>query len=503
MQSLSSNRTVLVALSSGAVFRVAAPAPSNVAPSLGPDELLHVLRHWSIPECARVASTSSEVAMAVKARVAEATSLDVQHLACDDERLKSLLAKMPVLESLSISDGTDLTADGLVAAVLAAGQHHGWRRLAQLNLASSPIDAAGFYALWAQLPHLTGVSLDGCDAVQEVDMCVFAEAPAGSISSLSLAHCPGLSSSGCLTVLCRYGGTHLTNLNASGYNISEATLSSIGVECPHLRNLKLSECDFSGDEAISLLFSRCTQLQRVDLSWCEGTLSTSSVTTLMSHCPELTHLELRCCSNIEAARVCALLGACSLDHLRLLNLNRCNHDVLPALIASESSPSSSAGGQSSLQRQLLAPLAACASLTWLDLGWLADMVDDASCAMILTSLPNLLVLSLEGCKALTNAALSPLWADGEEEPLMATGMLRLNCAWADLISTECLQSTLRAADARDRRRTGGTSKLQVLDYYGNCWGCGPNGRPVRCKLEQEKGLEMPLIGWVASWDHDD
>ena len=121
--------------------------------------------------------------------------------------------------------------------------------------------------------------------------------------------------------------------------------------------------------------------------------------------------------------------------LQLLNLNRCAVDVDGAQEDAPPTPLSAPlsslpgavdgggmrGGEDSagfdLERcvarsapaRLVRPLLQCASLTWLDVGWLPELLDDAAAQLLLGLLPQLAVLSLEGCKLLTDAALGPLW----------------------------------------------------------------------------------------------
>ena len=141
--------------------------------------------------------------------------------------------------------------------------------------------------------------------------------------------------------------------------------------------------------------------------------------------------------------------------------------------------------------RLVRPLLACASLTWLDVGWLADLIDDTAAALLLRGLSLLQVLSLEGCKNLTDAALAPLLAPllssrppstldpppstTDHRPPTTAGMalypvpggrlLRLNCSWVDCITTDAIHNTLLAANARrTAAQLQARSQLQVLAY---------------------------------------
>lgn len=129
---------------------------------------------------------------------------------------------------------------------------------------------------------------------------------------------------------------------------------------------------------------------------------------------------------------------------------------------------------------------------------------------------------MEGCKQLTDEALAPLLppvstAHGtatdelpsppspvtcaDAEPC-GDALLRLNCAWVDLVTTDCLHAILRAFDLRSRRRRRGGTRLKMLDYYGNCWGA-EDGRPVRCTMTDEATLGIPLDGWDVGGGYRD
>lgn len=246
--------------------------------------------------------------------------------------------------------------------------------------------------------------------------------------------------------------------------------------------------------------------------------------------------------------------------LRLLNLNRCegSTDLASGSGVSSYPPDvvdwlTAHALPTSYQALLVSPLTSCASLTWLDVGWLTDLMDDSAVAWLLAHLPKLEVLSVEGCKMLTDAAFGPLVvatplvrprddslgcgphhpcqtiADGTVAPLQ-----RLNCSWVDTVTNEGLFDILRVSAARcadtQRRALRREHHLQVLDYYGCVWAIGADGSPQRARLRGTQGEatgpgtglidnaarfsdedafalaasgSRRLVGWVEAWQGED
>ena len=126
-----------------------------------------------------------------------------------------------------------------------------------------------------------------------------------------------------------------------------------------------------------------------------------------------------------------------------------------------------------------------------------------------------MVLSVEGCKLLTDAAITPLQApegaDGgssggsvDTEGTAPAGrrprnLCRLNLSWVDGVSNAALQAALLASRDHDHELV---DALQILDYYGTCWGLvGASGRPARTVLRDTAAVPRSrLKGWLAAYD---
>ena len=128
--------------------------------------------------------------------------------------------------------------------------------------------------------------------------------------------------------------------------------------------------------------------------------------------------------------------------------------------------------------------------------------------VLLLTLPLLRVLSVEGCKMLTDAALVALQAHGAERVAGLDGhvapLVRLNLSWVDGISNAALHGALRGSCMRATAGGRASSPLQILDYWGAVWGVSADGQPARCELREVTDVaELPrtrLKGWVAAFD---
>lgn len=295
--------------------------------------------------------------------------------------------------------------------------------------------------------------------------------------------------------------------------------------------LRLVESERLDDEACSHLASGCHLLTSIDLSWCEG-VSASGLVPLVRACPSLAECELRCCSKASARHLLRVLCTNCVD-LRVLNLNRCDDEYGET---DGSDPSTSSYGTTADRSTrdpppLFAALGfevatepcrffarlplRTSRLEWLDVGWLAELIDDSVLALLLTSLKCLSVLSVEGCKQLSARALAPLLprevptasapvgaavgaamgaaaakAVGAAEVTTATGtgaetgadvacgeaLLRLNCSWVDDIPTSALYAVIRAHAERRRHALARRieSRLEAALNRGDLHSEGPH-----------------------------
>ena len=535
-----------------------------VFPCLGQDELFEILRSMSLVEALRLSSVSSTFSHTAKAIQQEAEELQLSST-CDalgDDLFVRLLSKSPKLKRLKIRGCDMLSSDCALAAIAR------YMSLESLELSQTQLDAASFALLWCSLPHLVALDVDRCDELEsrELDRYLSDTTTKRRLHTLSIASCLRLSAA-TVSRLSQSCADSLTDLDASGYDeLGAEEILMIATACPNLRRLRLVESERFDDDACLHLASLCPNLTALDFSWCEEP-SGDGLTELARACPQLRECELRCCSQASAVRLLTVLGR-SCPELCALNLNRCGDEPEPALPSHPEFWDEVNAGRLALPRRFttlgyelsagcmfLLPLARrCERLQWLDVGWLAELIDDSACAMLLTALPRLSVLSVEGCKQLTDEALAPLLpgdvvqlsdasdaARNQAPPLAAdddpkqcgVSLLRLNCSWVDRISNKTLHAVLSAHAERRRHvlasqiedrlvaalRRGELhsqgppelsqvehppAQLLCLDYYGACWGLGADGKPSQTKLRGVPPLRpdgpSAMSGWVAAFN---
>ena len=549
-------------------------------PSLGQDCVLSLLRQLPLACALRLRHVSKDFAAAAEARQMENEALELAHSdRLSDEILRRLLAQSPVLKTLSIGGCDHFKSECLQSAISKVQTLH------TLELSSTSIDAACFALLWCSLPNLTSLDVDNCHDIDSSELDRYLARPtlercAARIQRLSIASCRLLSVR-TVSLLCRSCADRLTDLDASGYDeLCSEDVRAISSACPSLRRVRLVESERLDDACCTHLASNCARLVAIELSWCEE-VGTTGLVQLIRACPKLEECELRCCSNASARHVMRALSSHA-PELRILNLNRCDDsyeddgvededdEAKPSatLLASRDEVASAAphlfsalGLAVTMPCRLISPIAQCSTkLQWLDVGWMADLIDDAACALLLASLPQLRVLSLEGCKRLSDCALMPLlprksWLALSDRPQLkeeaearaeaaaeekeahvaaafpatadcGAALLRLNCSWVDGITTKALHAVINSHAERrrqvlarriERRLEAALSRgdlhshgphehslllpsraeqLLCLDYFGACWGT-VDGKPSHCPLEDLPG--KALTGWVAAY----
>ena len=500
-------------------------------PVLGPDGTLCVFRCLRFaPDVLRLRMVSKDFLAAADARQRELETLELQHLQHEmtDDVLISMLKLSPALRSLNVADCCELSE----AAFAAIGVVY---TLERLCLRETRVCADDLALLWCGLPSLTALDIEGCDQLisHELDRFVaHTDRVAGCIRSLSLANCSHLTAV-TASLLCRSCGVHLTDLDISGYDdMTGQIISDIAGCCKSLRRLRIVEVERLDNAACVSLAAECPGLTAIDFSW-SGDEVTDGVRYICLSCPEIRELELRCCAGIIATDLIQAIGA-NCPALKVLNLNRCGSgeegEGAPLLAAANVEmgapcPFFDLGFHSTTACTLIAPLALrTVLLEWLDVGWLAEIIDDDAVALLLTSLTRLRVLSLEGCKMLTDRALLPLTRlscqDSAQSGKGAASAItdgpgsqlqRLNCSWVDSITNAALHAALKIAAERTRKEleervsirlqrdlacgeTHGCSwpqdisqllpvyPLLVVDYYGEVWGLGADGNPTQTSL---------------------
>ena len=506
--------------------------------SLGLDGTLLVLRQLDrLSDALQLATVSHCLAAAVRAHVATLEHLELEPDTCgDDEQLDVWLSHTPALKSLQLGGLKELHLG-------APGRLCFGTQLQRIGLSETMIDAEGLLHFWRTLPHLRALDLSDCPNLEGHSVMRLINEPplSKSVAELSLARCPQMTSDAA-TQLCCLCGASLATLDLGGYDdFGAADAQRLFETCgPALRDLSLIESEGVSHEIVSSLATHAPRLRALDLSWCFG-VDTGAAQALAAHCPRLEELDLRCCSNVQAAKAIAAIGQgdCCI-HMTMLCLNRT--DAYAASDDCERMPSLGEaldGGEvQDAASAHLAPLLCLTALRVLDLGWLTELVTDDSLDSLLRGLPKLSVLSVEGCKMLSDRALDVLLAgaggaggadeaDGANEPrgcedspatlpCLAPSLVRLNLAWVDGVTDAGVRGALHAACAHEARARRGQQRspqhdavrgaeLQILDYFGRCWGARPDGSVAKCKL-RVSGRGVPhvhaLKGWVNAYDDD-
>ena len=484
-------------------------APTSFA-SLDLDGTTLVLRQMSsILDVMRLAVVSSTFAAATRATLATLEHLELAPEMCgDDESLSVWLSHAPALVSLELGGLKELL---LVETFCFS------TKLQRLGLSETQIDATGLLGAWTSLPLLIALDLTECSYLEgsEVEELVTAPPASKCLAELSLARCARVTAATACHLCCLIGAS-LTNIDLGGYDdFGSENAQRIFEACGRgLRRLSLNESEGLDEASVTHLATSAAELRVLDLSWCVE-VGTGAVQTLGAHCPMLMELELRCCSGIEAVPAIAAIGR-GCEHLNTLCLNRTGCSTFVDGDGGDDAPIA-----------LITPLLRLHRLLVLDLGWLMELVTDESFGVLLRGLPLLSVLSVEGCKALTDRALDALIsptatdaaaAGASASTEVASRLVRLNFAWVDGVSDAAMHAALRSAHARversrqahgrarrpDERLRG--AELQILDYYGRCWGVDADGQPAKCKLRlMGRGLPKghPLKGWVNAHDADD
>eukprot|EP00276_Gloeochaete_wittrockiana_P016596 CAMPEP_0184338732 /NCGR_PEP_ID=MMETSP1089-20130417/7331_1 /TAXON_ID=38269 ORGANISM="Gloeochaete wittrockiana, Strain SAG46.84" /NCGR_SAMPLE_ID=MMETSP1089 /ASSEMBLY_ACC=CAM_ASM_000445 /LENGTH=355 /DNA_ID=CAMNT_0026665471 /DNA_START=210 /DNA_END=1274 /DNA_ORIENTATION=+ len=185
-----------------------------------------------------------------------------------------------------------------------------------------------------------------------------------------------------LTHLFQRLGPVLQQVSLSGMPLrSRHSLEAIGLFCPALEVLDLSECQGANDMAVSTIAKGCPHLRWLSLASCYS-VSDSGVAVIAQWCSStMQHLDLNCCEKVTNKGILYL--AQYMPNLVHLSLNACSkvNDHAVSCVAEK-----------------------CKKLQHLDLSFLPSL-SDASFYLILTKLPQLQHLSLTGCRLLSDVPL--------------------------------------------------------------------------------------------------
>ncbi len=106
---------------------------------------------------------------------------------------------------------------------------------------------------------------------------------------------------------------NVVNIDASGcYNIQDAQVEMIAKITPNIETLDLSGCSKTSNDGIKALANHCKSLRSLRLRACKRIASvqaTENLTLLAKNCPNLVHLDLRCC-NMGDNALTGLLAEC-------------------------------------------------------------------------------------------------------------------------------------------------------------------------------------------------
>jgi len=175
--------------------------------------------------------------------------------------------------------------------------------------------------------------------------------------------------------------TQLTRLDLAWCNrITDDAVLAVASGCTQLSSLNLLGCSKITDTAVVALTSGCTQLASLNLHSCDK-ITDAAVVALASACPQLTHLDLCWCCKLTDVAVLAVASRCA--QLSSLNLLRCDKITDAAVEAVASG---------------------CPRLTFLNLAG-CEIITDVAVLALASGCKQLASLGLYGCESITDAAM--------------------------------------------------------------------------------------------------
>lgn len=320
--------------------------------------------------------TSEGVASAIASAKALHGWRHLDHLALQSisaSELWELLSSLEHLTALDIDDNALL--DELDVCMLASGCAPAAGRLKRLSMARCPnLSGLGSVPLLCQL-------LGG--ELRSFDASGYDELGSAAIETIGLS-CPEL---------------RQVRL-AESESLIDADIALLASRCAQLRVVDLSWCSKLTIESVAALVNGCIELERLELRCCAEVAAPNVCTLVGRGCPGLQLLNLNRCAHELDASAEADAEAATLYH-QLTELTLLPSSTPSPASAAEQEAAREVEGCArlapTLACRLVQPLAACRSLVWLDVGWLSDLIDDDAAALLLSSLPLLQVLSLEQC----------------------------------------------------------------------------------------------------------
>ena len=220
--------------------------------------------------------------------------------------------------------------------------------------------------------------------------------------------------------------------------LTDDFLSTQFCSIPHftssLYHLDLTQLDQIHDSSIESILIHCTNLQSLDVSWCN---ELSDCAFLLFEKPEnkryqFKRIKLRSNEKVTDTTVCRIVNGCS--NLEVLSLVRCSNFTDAAL------------------RMISEKLKL---LRRLNVGW--SGVTSEGVKLILMKCDKLEFLGLEGCKLVTDEALKIFWST-EGPPNWQTRPFKLKLSWVNSITEQAIEKSVRRC-----------KKLKILDFWENHW----------------------------------
>ncbi|TKY50691.1 F-box/LRR-repeat protein 20 [Spatholobus suberectus] len=269
-----------------------------------------------------------------------------------------------------------------------------------LNLCYCPgIIDDGMKAIGEGLPLLRILNLSHCEKLTDEGLSAVAKG-CHDLRVLDVSYCKNLTDEGLSAVA--EGCRELRALDVSYCKlVTDVVLKALSKNCPNLGMLELQYCIRITDDGLISLASGCQRIKLLDISYCFNVSDVGVSSISMSCSSYLKTLKLTDCFNIGDATISTLAKSCG--HLEFLIIFGC-HYVSAAAIRSLATARGS-------------------SLKLLDVSWCPN-ISDSEVSNILSECRNLEVLSIGGCRQVTDAAFQRI---SNEEPGLSLKILNVRC----------------------------------------------------------------------------
>eukprot|EP00271_Cylindrocystis_brebissonii_P008896 TRINITY_DN23420_c0_g1_i1.p1 TRINITY_DN23420_c0_g1~~TRINITY_DN23420_c0_g1_i1.p1 ORF type:complete len:644 (-),score=106.15 TRINITY_DN23420_c0_g1_i1:715-2646(-) len=280
-------------------------------------------------------------------------------------------ANCTLLRSLDLGNSTKVTSDALESIALLPALEH-------LNLEQSEVNYDGLLALSKGCPKLKELDLRGCQNVTDAGVRAIC-AGVTDLEELALSYC---------------------------LHITDAALTALS-SLSRLRVLKLDKCALSNDglAAVDLAGRACLQ----DLTLRRVEVGDQGLTSLLTGCSALKHLDLTCCP-VEVTDVSLAFLAKTTRALERLFLEGCRGITsagLAALAGTNKGLRHLDCTDSLLTDDGLKAISGFTQLEHLKLGFVEAMTDTGICH-IAASCPSLTYIDLYRCEGVGDAGITAL-----------------------------------------------------------------------------------------------